>query len=130
MNEETAPPMGSGGGKGMSVAALILGLVAFVPGICCGIVGIPCAVLAIILGAVGRKRGQGGMATAGIALGIIYLILAVVIFVGGFEVPGSEYMKNMQSEMGSDTSGGSNDFDNDGDNNNGNDDTGNNDGDS
>ncbi len=71
--------------KGMAVAALVLGIVAFVT----SIVGIVPAILAIIFGAIAMKRAKeqpevfGGrkMAIAGLVLGIVYLsIFALLLF--------------------------------------------------
>ena len=72
--------------KGMAVAALVLGIVAFVT----SFVGIAAAILAIIFGAIGMKRAReqpevfGGrkMAIAGLVLGIVYLsIIAVFLLI-------------------------------------------------
>lgn len=120
MNEEAMA--GSGGGKGISIAALICGLGAFIPGLCCGIVGIPAAILAIIFGAIGRNKGGGGIATAGLALGIIYIVVAVILMVVGVNM--KEYQPGFMKDMNS----GNSSFNNDGDNNDGNNDSGSNDG--
>ncbi len=74
-------------GNGQAIAALVLGLVA-IPLMCIPYIAIPCAILAIIFGAVGRskatKRGAGGkgMATAGLALGIIGILMPILV-IGG-----------------------------------------------
>ena len=69
--------------KGMAVAALVLGIVSFF----LSFLGIVTAILAIIFGAIARKRaknnpeiyGGKGMASAGMVLGIIYLTLALIV---------------------------------------------------
>lgn len=68
----------------MAIAALVLGIVAvcgcFIPGI--GWVGSVCGVLAIILGALGKKDAENaGKAKAGIVLGIISLTLGIIVTV-------------------------------------------------
>ena len=70
--------------KGMAIAALVLGIISFFA----SFVGIATAVLAIILGAIAKKRAKdnpeiyGGkkMANAGLILGITLLSLLVFIF--------------------------------------------------
>ena len=78
------PPGGGGGTNGLSVAALIVGILA----LCLPVVGLLAGIVAIILGFIGRRqaaqRGQGGrgMAIAGIVLGIIGVLawLAFLVF--------------------------------------------------
>jgi len=66
--------------KGLSIASLVLGIVAVV--LCCfGWVSIICAVLAIIFGVVGKKKGGAGMAKAGLILGIIALAVYAVLYI-------------------------------------------------
>jgi hypothetical protein len=69
------------------VAALVLGIIAvataWMPFVF--VVGAVCAVIAIALAVVARRRaragvGRGGMATAGLVLGIVGVLLAVVGF--------------------------------------------------
>jgi len=94
-NQNSAPAPGSYPGKGMSVAAMVLGIIAMVigwiPGV--GWLGLPCAIVALILGIIGRKKAKEvgaptGMATAGVVLGIISLavttlaIICLVVFAG------------------------------------------------
>ncbi|MBR5512773.1 MAG: DUF4190 domain-containing protein [Ruminococcus sp.] len=76
-----------GGGKGMSIAAMVLGIVAAVNICCCTYVGIICGTIAIILGIMSiKKNNEGrGMAIAGIICGsiggVVTLILTIVNFV-------------------------------------------------
>lgn len=65
--------------KGMSVAALVLGIVSLVL-LCIWYVSIPSAILAIIFGILGRKKGGKGMGTAGLVLGIISVVLMVIFY--------------------------------------------------
>tara|TARA_B110001450_G_C17385708_1_gene385542 strand:- start:128 stop:520 length:393 start_codon:yes stop_codon:yes gene_type:complete len=63
----------SGGGKGMSIAAMVCGIVGiFFAGIILG-------PLAIIFGALGMKRDGRGMAITGLVLGIIATVGALII---------------------------------------------------
>ncbi len=71
---------------GFSIASLVLGCVAFIPCVC-GVYGIPvtaiCAIMAIVFGIIGQKKGGKGMALAGIICGAIALALdaLIVLFV-------------------------------------------------
>ncbi|MBQ7506211.1 MAG: DUF4190 domain-containing protein [Lachnospiraceae bacterium] len=66
----------------MSIAALILGIVGVVFDFIFFPVGLIASIVAIILGAIGRKKVEGkGMATAGLVLGIIGLILGIVFLI-------------------------------------------------
>jgi len=67
--------------KGMSIAAMVLGIVAVV--FCCvAYISIPCAILALIFGFVGKKKGGKGMAIAGIVLGIVAIGLYILAVAG------------------------------------------------
>ena len=63
--------------KGMAIASLVLGIVSF---FCCGPIS---AVVGIVLGVISRKNkpNENGMATAGIILSVIALILWVVLMI-------------------------------------------------
>ena len=68
--------------KGLSIASMILGIVAVVCG-CIWYISIPCGILAIVFGIVGKKKGGRGMATAGLVLGIIAIALYVLLILCG-----------------------------------------------
>jgi len=63
-------------GKGFAIAALVCGIVSFF------FYGIILGILAVIFGAVAKNKGyRGGMATAGIVLGVVGLALYVVMWI-------------------------------------------------
>lgn len=76
-------------GKGMSVAALVLGILGiiggFIPVVC--YFTLVCAILGLIFGIIGRKKSvaadgkASGLATAGMVLGIIGTGFAVLMVV-------------------------------------------------
>lgn len=66
--------------KGLSIASMVLGIVALVM-LCVYYISIPCAILAIIFAIIGRKKGAQGMATAGLVLGIIALAFDILIVI-------------------------------------------------
>lgn len=68
--------------KGLSIAALVLGIVSIVF-IKSFIISVACGILAIIFGNKGKTRGGKGMATAGFITGIIGLSLQVIFFLIG-----------------------------------------------
>lgn len=67
--------------KGLSIAAMVLGIISIVA-FCWTWPAIICAILAIIFGIVGKKKGGAGMAKAGLVCGIVGLSLqaALIIF--------------------------------------------------
>jgi hypothetical protein len=78
----SAPPT-----NGMAIAALILGIVS-VLGICCyGLPGFVLGIAAVVLGAIARKNINasngtqvgGGMATAGLIMGIVGVALGIIV---------------------------------------------------
>lgn len=69
------------GGKGLSIASMVLGIVAVV--FCCvAYIAIPCAILAIIFGIIGKKRDGKGMAITGLVLGIVAIVLYILALAG------------------------------------------------
>lgn len=73
------------GGAGMSIASMVLGIVALVLSCCIYYISIPCAIVGIILAAIslkGQKDGKG-MAIAGLVCSIISLVPAVIVIVSG-----------------------------------------------
>ncbi|MCI6653471.1 MAG: DUF4190 domain-containing protein [Ruminococcus sp.] len=71
--------------KGFAVASLVLGIVSF---FCCGSV---CSIVGLILGIMSRKKKpvDNGMATAGIVLSIIALVIWAIALIWSFAVTGS-----------------------------------------
>lgn len=63
---------------GLSIASMVLGIIALLS---CffWFITIPCSILAIIFSVVGRKKGGQKMATAGLVLGILALVLFLLI---------------------------------------------------
>ena len=85
---------------GLAIASMICGILAIVPGCCCGFVGIPLSITALIMGIVsisqinasGGQLGGKGMAIAGTVCGGVAVgldVLGIVMNVG------SEVMKTM-----------------------------------
>lgn len=61
-------------GRGFAIASLVLGIVSF---FCCGTI---CSILGIIFGVISKQRQKenNGMATAGIVLSVIALVLGIL----------------------------------------------------
>lgn len=82
------PPPPQSGSAGLAIASMVLGILS-IPCFCVWWVSIPLAIIAIILGVVALnsvKSGQGGgrgMAQAGLILGAIGLLLAIILIVIG-----------------------------------------------
>lgn len=80
------PPVGPVGGpaprNGQAVAALATGILALVFSVLCALLGIPLAIVAIVLGLQGRKQARatgtsGGLAVAGLTMGVLALLIVV-----------------------------------------------------
>ena len=67
--------------KGFAIASLVLGIVAIVAG-CLWYISVPCAIVGLILGIMANKVKKTGMATAGVVLSIIALVLVILLLVG------------------------------------------------
>lgn len=72
--------------NGLGIAALVLGVIALLTGLF--VVGAAFGIAAVVLGVLGRarvKRGEannGGMALAGIVLGILGVLLSILVVIG------------------------------------------------
>jgi hypothetical protein len=81
-----ASPQTGNGTDGLSLAALLLGILSLPVGFCASIFGLPIAIGAIVCGIVARNKlkPQGrptGVATAGVILGIIGAVISLVLVV-------------------------------------------------
>lgn len=89
--------------NGQAVASLVLGLVSLVL-MCIWYIALPCGILAIVFGCIARgnaKRGapRGGMATAGLVLGIFGVVLPVLLVLGVLAligIGGPTFIEEMQ----------------------------------
>ena len=68
----------NGGGSGKAVTSLVLGIIS-VLGTCIPLIGLICGIPGIVFGALGRKSPSKGMATAGLVISIIGLILSILM---------------------------------------------------
>lgn len=67
----------------MGIAALVLGSISILIAIffpAYGLIGVATGIIGIILGAVAKKKGEGGIATAGLVLAIIGTALAMLFY--------------------------------------------------
>lgn len=71
--------------KGLSIASMVLGIISVVL-FCYAYISIPCAILAIIFGIIGMKKGGKGMGIAGFVLGIIAIALYLLVALGLFTI--------------------------------------------
>jgi len=76
---------GRGSAKGMAVGGFVTGLLSLLVGWIVPVVGVVLGVLGIVLGSLGRSRGRRehaptGLATAGLVLGAIGLVIAVLVW--------------------------------------------------
>jgi phosphate/sulfate permease len=92
--------------QGMSVASLVLGIIALVL-FCVWYISIPCAVIAIVLGSMAggkARRGEGGgagLARAGVICAIVAValdILIIILAIVGISLLGSK-MPQLQQQI-------------------------------
>jgi len=69
--------------KGLCIASMVLGIVSVVL-FCIWYLALPCAIVAIVFGVLGLKSSAKGMAIAGLATGIIGLIISLFIIIAAF----------------------------------------------
>lgn len=72
----------------LAIASLVTGILAIVPGCCCGLLGIPLAIAAVITGILGMNKINAdpmqfkgkGLAIAGLVCGGVGLVLEIIGF--------------------------------------------------
>jgi len=79
----TEPPAPVAGRNGMAIGALVVGIVGVVLAFCLPPLGLVLGVVALVLGFLARRKaavnGGAGQAMAGIILGAVSIVLAVVV---------------------------------------------------
>ncbi|MGN1147525.1 MAG: DUF4190 domain-containing protein [Lachnospiraceae bacterium] len=75
--------------NGMSIAALVLGIVGIVLGCCSGIVGVICGIVGLILGILGNKKNKTKLGTAGIIVAAVAIGLSIISWIIGIVMLGS-----------------------------------------
>lgn len=91
--------------SGLAITALVLGIVGVV-GICCyGLPGIALGISAVVCGVLARKsinasngtQAGGGMATAGLIMGIVSVLLGLVVTIAmGIIVSSPEFQEEFE----------------------------------
>ena len=101
------PPPPLGLPKGMAIASMVLGIVS-IPVFCVWWLSIPCGIVAIILGVIAggkAKRGEAGgagMAKAGLimgSIGIVLAVLLVILVVAGITILGPQIQEEMERQQ-------------------------------
>ncbi|MCZ4121891.1 DUF4190 domain-containing protein [Streptomyces sp. H39-S7] len=95
-------PAGGPARNGFGIAALVLGILSVLM-FWLWFAAIPMAVIAIVLGILGRRRANRGeatnkgMATAGTVLGAVSIVLLAVLMAAGVAILNSDSGKDLQS---------------------------------
>lgn len=89
----------TGGGKGMAIAAMVLGIAAFFPGCCLAgyYLNFVIAVIAVILGVMAMNGPGRGMAITGIILGIVSIVLYIAAMLMGTNL--ADYLQDKMDEQ-------------------------------
>ncbi|MDI6098453.1 DUF4190 domain-containing protein [Actinoplanes sp. NEAU-A12] len=94
-------PPSSGADNTQGLISMILGIVS-IPAVCCWYAGVPLAVGAIVLGLLGKKKaeqglaGNRGQAIAGIATGASAIALAILLFILGQVLQDVDWPQNFR----------------------------------
>lgn len=92
------PASGPARSDGLAIAALVVGIISLFTSLC-NLFGLPFSIAAIVLGILGIRRGGGGKATAGLILGIISFVLALIVFAVGVWFMQSGFLEEFQQEQ-------------------------------
>ena len=76
--------------KGMSIASLVLGCVGVIAW-CIPLFGYPVTIAGLVLGIIGRKKGGKTLATVGIVLSAIFLVVTLINSILGVVLNLSQY---------------------------------------
>lgn len=92
----------AGGGKGLSIAAMVCGIVSILGFCCCTPIGILCGLAGIVLGIVSKTKNMdgAGMALAGIITGAVGVVGSIIWMIIGSSFQ-ADFMKEFQSAMDS-----------------------------
>ena len=74
----TTNTVGTGNRNGLALGSLVTGIVGAVMAWLIAIAGLVLGVVAVVLGMMARRGGTSGQATAGIALGALAIVMAVI----------------------------------------------------
>lgn len=64
----------------LSIVSLVMGIISIVLGCCYG-VGFLFAIPGLVCGIIAKRRGEGGLATAGIVCSIVGMVIAIAFWV-------------------------------------------------
>ena len=73
-------------GNGLAIASLVTGIVGVVFAFLFAIVGLALGVVSAAMGGVARRSTRSGQATAGLVLGVVAIVLAIVNMVIAYNV--------------------------------------------
>lgn len=69
--------------NGMSIAALVLGILGIVLGCCWGVLGVIFGAIGLVLGILGNKQSKTKLGTAGIVVSAVAIGLGLIIWIIG-----------------------------------------------
>jgi Domain of unknown function (DUF4190) len=84
--EHSTTPATQSGQHGLAIASLVTGIVGVVFAFLFAIIGLALGVVSVALGAVARRNSPSGKATAGLVLGAVAVVLAIVNMVIAYNV--------------------------------------------
>lgn len=88
--------------KGLSIASLVCSILGILSTCCCACLGLPFPIAAIILGFLAKDEygNRNGMATAGIIIGFVGVVIALGTFIFNLiSGTGNQVMESLQSSF-------------------------------
>jgi hypothetical protein len=95
----------------LAIISLVCGILSF-PLICCWPIGIPIGIAAVALGFVAQnqitktREGGGVLATAGIVLGAIMVVVTIILLIVGVTVDPQALQRQLEQQQGIEQPGG------------------------
>ncbi len=89
------------GGAGLSIASMVLGIVAVLFNCCFYYIALPCGIIGLVLGIISLKKANPGrgMAIAGVILSAISLLLFVILLIAGAAILANMPWSDITSEL-------------------------------
>ncbi len=88
------------GASGLSIAALIVGIVGIILGCCSGLLGVICGIAALVMAIFGNKQSKTGLGTAAFVIAIICIVTSIISWIlGVIMLTNADYILNELGTM-------------------------------
>ncbi len=69
--------------SGLSIAALVVGIVGIILGCCSGLLGVICGIAALVMAIIGNKQSKTGLGTAAFVIAIVCIVTSIISWILG-----------------------------------------------